>query len=187
MNRMSTRVALVLTCLGLMALVPIGRSTHATSLAPFAGAGVQQLVCTMYTLDPTSRSFSASGGSGSVFVDTGPNGGSCIWRARSSDSWITPGGGPDHVGDSDLLYTVAANNSFARNGTIQILAEPGDNLVATFSVSQDGVSNPGVMEVCATDVPKTSAFITDFQTSTIRIDKNLLVDHVSVKLFFTAP
>jgi hypothetical protein len=184
MNRMYCRFVLALTAFGLMILVPPVRSARTTAATTGATSGIQQTDCTMYTLTPTSQSFSAAGGSGSVFVDTGPGGGHCMWHAKSPDGWITPDGS-NLEGDKALSYTVAVNNSFPRNGTIQILSVPGDALVATFSVSQDGVSGPGAMTVCAADVPVTSTG--GAATSTIIIDHDLLVDHVSVSLYFTVP
>ena len=85
--------------------------------------------CTDNTISPTSQSFSASGGPGSVSV-TAPNG--CSWTAVSNDSWITFPSGNNGSGNGTVNYSVAANPSTAsRNGTLTIAGK-------TFTVTQGG-------------------------------------------------
>jgi hypothetical protein len=63
--------------------------------------------CT-YSLDSSSRDFSAAGGEGVVRVTTGP---SCAWSASapSGTSWISVGS-PQSPGSGEVRYTVAPNS-----------------------------------------------------------------------------
>ncbi len=63
--------------------------------------------CT-YNINPTSASYPASGGSGSVTV-TAPAG--CGWTAVSNDGWITVTSGSSGSGNGSVGYSVAANAS----------------------------------------------------------------------------
>ncbi|MCU1288203.1 MAG: hypothetical protein JWN60_432, partial [Acidobacteria bacterium] len=82
--------------------------------------------CT-YLLNPTSQTFSASGGQGSIAVNT-PNG--CTWVATSTVSWITvssTGAGP---GPKTFTFSVAQNAGQERTGTIIVNG-------VTFTVTQN--------------------------------------------------
>ena len=81
--------------------------------------------CT-YSLLPTSDSFSASGGTGSVSVTTQSE---CNWTAISNDSWITVTSGSSGTGNGTVNYSVAANSGASRIGTITIAGK-------TFTVNQ---------------------------------------------------
>jgi hypothetical protein len=74
--------------------------------------------CT-YSISPTSRSFGASGGSGSVAV-TAKSG--CRWTAVSNVSWIRITGGASGRGSGRATYSVERFRSGPRNrtGTITI-------------------------------------------------------------------
>ncbi|HLG17921.1 MAG TPA: BACON domain-containing carbohydrate-binding protein [Blastocatellia bacterium] len=86
-------------------------------------------VCT-FSILPTSESFPATGGTGSVAV-TAPNG--CAWTAVSNAGWITITSGSIGSGDGMVAYSVAANPAQnARVGTITIAGQ-------TFTVSQAGI------------------------------------------------
>jgi uncharacterized repeat protein (TIGR01451 family) len=83
-----------------------------------------------YAILPTSNSFPAAGGSGSVSV-TAPAG--CFWKAISNDSWISVAPGTvGGVGNGSVDYSIAANGSIPRTGTITIAG-------LTFTVMQAGV------------------------------------------------
>jgi hypothetical protein len=77
----------------------------------------QTTTCT-YTLSPTSKTFTATGGSDSVSIAAGPT---CQWTAQSNAAWIhittaTSGTGPGAVG-----YSVDVNTTTtARTGTLII-------------------------------------------------------------------
>ena len=83
----------------------------------------------IYSISPTSQSFSASGGTGSVSVTTQSG---CIWTAVSNASWITITSNSSVTGSSTVYYSVAANTTSSRTGTMTIAGR-------TFTVSQDGV------------------------------------------------
>ena len=87
-----------------------------------SGAGNYTLSLTMpagsctYAIAPSAQSFSASGGTGTVNVNTQTG---CAWTAISNNSWITisSGGGS---GSGAVNYSVAANPATARTGTMTI-------------------------------------------------------------------
>jgi hypothetical protein len=62
-------------------------------------------VCT-FPLDPTSKTFVAAGGNGSVNVTTGN---SCAWTASPTAAWITITSGGVGVGNGTVQYSVAPN------------------------------------------------------------------------------
>ena len=85
--------------------------------------------CT-FSIAPTSESFPASGGTGSVAV-MAPDG--CMWTAASNDSWITIASGESGSGNGTVAYSVAANGSSLRTGTMSIAGQ-------TFTVTQAGTA-----------------------------------------------
>jgi Zn-dependent metalloprotease len=95
-----------------------------------------------FSINPTSASFAAAGGSGSVTVTTSAG---CNWTAVSNNSFITITSGASGSGNGTVTYSVAANTaSSPRTGTMTIGG-------LTFSVSQDAagagctntIVNPG--------------------------------------------
>ena len=83
-------------------------------------------VCS-YSINPTSHSFAASGGTSSVNVMAG---GGCSWTATSNDSWITITSGNSGSGSGTVNYSVSENTgSTPRAGTMTIAGQ-------TFTVSQ---------------------------------------------------
>jgi C1A family cysteine protease len=73
--------------------------------------------CT-YSISPTSKSFSANAGNGSVNV-TSLTG--CGWSAVSSAGWITMLSGQSGSGNGNVSYSVAANSSSSsRTGTLTV-------------------------------------------------------------------
>ena len=71
-----------------------------------------------YSISPTKKSFSGSGGTGTVNVTTSSN---CSWTAVSNASWIVIISGNNSSGNGTVTYSVAANTSSAtRRGTITI-------------------------------------------------------------------
>ncbi len=77
----------------------------------------QSGTCT-FTLNPTSATFTAAGGTGSVGVT--PSSGACTWNASSNVPWITVTGGFSGTGNGTVNYSVAASNTAAQSGTIAI-------------------------------------------------------------------
>jgi Zn-dependent metalloprotease len=95
-----------------------------------------------FSINPTSASFAAAGGSASVSVTTSAG---CNWTAASNNSFITITSGASGSGSGTVNYSVAANtSSLSRNGSLTIAG-------LTFSVSQAGtgggctnrIVNPG--------------------------------------------
>ena len=94
-----------------------------------------------FSINPTSASFAAAGGSGSVTVTTAAG---CNWTAASNNSFITITSGASGSGSGTVNYAVAANTSVARNGSLTIAG-------LTHSVSQaaagggctNAIVNPG--------------------------------------------
>jgi hypothetical protein len=73
-----------------------------------------------HTLDPVSRNFAATGGSGSTMV-SGAMG--CTWTAQSNDSWIVINSGFGGSGIGSVNYTVLSNSGAVRSGTISIAGQ----------------------------------------------------------------
>lgn len=82
-----------------------------------------------FSINPTSASFAATGGSASVTVTTQAG---CNWTAASNSSFITITSGASGSGSGTVNYSVAANTSTARSGSMTIAG-------LTFNVSQAGV------------------------------------------------
>ncbi|WP_052567237.1 M6 family metalloprotease domain-containing protein [Candidatus Magnetobacterium casense] len=91
------------------------------------------LICTSYTLTPTSKTFTSSGtssgGNGNVSVTANTG---CSWTAVSNVSGITIISGSSGNGNGTVAYTVAINSSTSqRSGTMTIAGQ-------TFTVTQEG-------------------------------------------------
>lgn len=83
-----------------------------------------------YSIAPTSNSFPASGGNGSVTVTTFAG---CTWKAISNDSWIIVASDSINNGSGTASYAVEANAGASRTGTITVAGQ-------TFTVTQAGSS-----------------------------------------------
>ena len=82
-----------------------------------------------FSINPTSGSFAAAGGTASVTVTTIAG---CNWTAASNNSFITITSGASGSGSGTVNYSVAANTSTSsRSGSMMIAG-------LTFSVSQAG-------------------------------------------------
>jgi C1A family cysteine protease len=85
-------------------------------------------VCT-YAISPTSKTFQATGGTGTVTVTTS---GGCGWTAASNVAWITVTSGAGGSGSGAVTYRVAANSTrYTRTGTLSIAGQ-------TCTVTQKG-------------------------------------------------
>ncbi|MEP7339870.1 MAG: putative Ig domain-containing protein, partial [Acidobacteriota bacterium] len=82
--------------------------------------------CSPFTINPTTQSFAANGGTGSVTV-TGAAG--CAWTGVSNDAWIIITSGSSGSGSGTVNYSVAANTGALRSGTVTIAGQ-------TFTVTQ---------------------------------------------------
>jgi hypothetical protein len=89
--------------------------------------------CT-FSITPTSASFAATGGTGSVSVSAAAG---CAWSASSNASFITITGGSSGSGSGTVSYSVASNvATTSRTGTLSIAGQ-------TFSVNQAGTGGGG--------------------------------------------
>jgi len=80
-----------------------------------------------FSLSPTSQSFDAAGGTGTVLVQAASD---CSWTATSSVTWITIVNGASGTGNGAVVYQVQANISGqARTGLLFIAGQ-------TFTVTQ---------------------------------------------------
>ena len=87
-----------------------------------------------YSINPTSSSQPAGGGSGSVSVTAGTG---CAWTAVSNSGFITITSGSSGSGNGTVNYSVAANtSSSSRSGTMTIAG-------ITFTVNQAGTGGGG--------------------------------------------
>src|ERR1043166_9462717 len=99
-------------------------------------------VCS-FSLSPSSASFAASGGSGSMNLTTSAG---CAWTATSTASWIIINSGFTGSGTGTVNYSVAANSGSARSGTMTIAGQ-------TCSVDQAAAAVPS----CAYSLSASSA------------------------------
>jgi hypothetical protein len=80
-----------------------------------------------YSINPTSQTFAAAGGSGTVAVSTQAN---CSWTAVSDVTWIVVTAGANGTGNGTVAFTVSANSGGSRKGTVRIAGR-------TFTVQQN--------------------------------------------------
>ncbi len=90
------------------------------------------LPCT-YSLNPTSASFSALGGAGSITVTAAAG---CAWSATNNASWISFTTGTSGNGNGAVGFLVLPNVGAARTDVISIGGQ-------SFSVTQAGVGLSG--------------------------------------------
>ena len=86
-----------------------------------------------YSLSANNQSFSSSGGPGSVNVVTTSG---CAWTATSNANFVSITSGASGTGNGTVSYTVAANTSTARSGTLTIAGQ-------TYTVNQSAASTGG--------------------------------------------
>jgi hypothetical protein len=86
--------------------------------------------CT-YSISPGSQNFSAAGGTGSVTVTTQSG---CNWTATANQNFFGITSGTGGSGSGTLTYSVVANTSGVRTGSITIAGQ-------TFTINQSGVAN----------------------------------------------
>lgn len=87
--------------------------------------------CT-YAISSSSNEFSSASNMGSANVT--PSSSSCSWTAASNDSWITVTSGGNGTGNGTVTYSVAANSSLSRAGTITIGGQ-------SFTITQTSANN----------------------------------------------
>jgi hypothetical protein len=116
------------------AMVPAGATTGPISITTPLGTAVSSVNFTViscsYAISPSSQSFQASGGSGSLSVSTMAG---CGWTASTNANWITITSGATGLGSASLSFTVSSNSSAdPRTGTLTVAGQ-------TFTVTQAGV------------------------------------------------
>lgn len=90
--------------------------------------------CATASINPTSASYAAPGGTGTVTVTANA---ACNWTAVSNSSFITITGGSNGSGNGTVTYSVAANGgTTSRNGSMTIAGRP-------FTVNQAGTGGGG--------------------------------------------
>ena len=91
-----------------------------------------------FVISPQTKSFQASGGTGSVVVTAPVN---CGWTAVTNDSFITINAGTNGTGVGAVTYSISPNISgLSRMGTLTIAGQ-------TFTLKQAGVSSLGEVSV----------------------------------------
>ncbi|MBI4765385.1 MAG: fibronectin type III domain-containing protein [Deltaproteobacteria bacterium] len=106
--------------------------------------------CT-YSISPSSASFPASGGSGSVLVTTQAG---CNWGTSAPPSWVTVNSGSG-TGNGTMGYTVSANTGAARMasltiaGNVYTITEAGQNAytITASAGTGGGISPSGAVSV----------------------------------------
>ncbi len=95
-----------------------------------------------YSISPSSASFAATGGDGTVTVNTAAG---CAWTATTYSTWMTITSGSSGSGAGSVSYNVAQNTSIdPRTGTLTIagrtftVTQSGTGQVADFTISNDG-------------------------------------------------
>jgi Zn-dependent metalloprotease len=87
-----------------------------------------------YSISPTSASYAAGGGTGSVSVTATAG---CAWTAASNAAFISITSGSSGTGSGTVSYSVAANTgTTSRTGTLTIAGQ-------TFTVTQAGTTGGG--------------------------------------------
>jgi len=108
----------------------VGANTGPARTATITAGGkaytIDQASGCTYALSATSASPSAAGGTASVTVT--PSNASCVWTASSNSAFLT-GVTASGTGTGSVSYTVGANTSVARSGTLTIAGQ-------TFTVNQ---------------------------------------------------
>jgi len=95
-----------------------GTFTVAGKVVTLLQAGLGSM-CT-YLIAPTSATYEATGGSGTITV-TAPA--TCGWAAVSQSPWITVDAGSPATGNGSVQYTVAANAGPARTGVVMVAGQ----------------------------------------------------------------
>jgi Zn-dependent metalloprotease len=91
-----------------------------------------------FSINPTSASYPAAGGTGSVSVTTGTG---CNWTAVSNNSFITITSGSSGTGSGTVNYSVATNIlTTSRNGSMTIAG-------LNFGVTQAGTGGGGCTNI----------------------------------------
>jgi subtilisin-like proprotein convertase family protein len=128
---------LVISCAG---VVPTPTPTVAPSPTPTVAPSPTPTptpVSCSFAANPTSRSFTSAGGTGTFTVVTGPT---CQWTASDFVDWVTITAGSNGTGQQTVTYTVSPNTSTtARSTTIDFGGVGG---LAEHAITQSGAAAP---------------------------------------------
>jgi len=95
-----------------------------------SGSSANVPICS-FTLSPTSQTFNAAGGTGTVSVQASTT--DCPWTATSGVTWITVVSGASGIGNGTVVFQVQTNiTGQARTGSLTIAGQ-------TFMVTQQGI------------------------------------------------
>jgi hypothetical protein len=83
-----------------------------------------------YSINPTSANHTSASETGTVNITTSDS--ACSWTSLSNDSWITVTSGSSGNGNGTISYSISANTSPPRSGTLTIAGE-------TFTINQEGL------------------------------------------------
>jgi len=121
-----------------------GVSDRLPSSGTYSGPSVSVL-CT-YSISPTSKSFTSSGGTGSISV-TSQSG--CSWSASETASWISITSGSSGTGNGIVSYSVSANSSANSRTAIITVAGKSHTVTqaATISYLTVNIDGSGVVEL----------------------------------------
>lgn len=144
---------------------PLGSSVSAAT-SPFAFSKCE------YLLTSAAASLAATGGSGSLTVDT--KGVACTWTASSSDAWLTVTSGTTGRGKGTVSFSASANpGAAARSAVITVNTIPLTVTQAAFTPQTIQVSTePQLRAAIASLVPNTTILVAPgvYQlTSTLKI------------------
>ena len=96
---------------------------------------VSQKAPCRYSVSPASQSISANGGTGSVSIAAGSE---CSWSANSDSGWLTLTGSASGRGNATVSFSVPANGTTERTGTITVAGQR-----ATVTQAAQGAPAPG--------------------------------------------
>ena len=137
-------------------------NTGANRSATLTVAGQQiqitQTGCS-FSIAPSSQSFGSGGGPGSIAVTATAG---CTWTAVSNDAWVTITSGGSGSGTGTVSFTVGANGSAARSGTITVAGErftvnqAAGAVTCTFLVAPLSATFPATGGTASVDVSTTA-------------------------------
>jgi hypothetical protein len=109
-----------------------------------------------FSIEPTSTSVPAGGGTGAVTVTTGAG---CAWTATSNASWLTVTSGASGTGSGVAQFSAASTGGGPRSGTLTIAGQTStvnQGSGCSFSIEPTSVSVPAGGEAVTVSVTTSS-------------------------------
>ena len=129
----------------------------------------QEAIVCSYGINPASKSFAASSGTGSFSVNTQS---CCAWSASSNVSWITITSGSSGTGNGTVSYSVAANTSTSqRSGNLTVAGK-------IFTVTQSGWVEYTLFEENFDTDPFSSGRWTVYDTSYVPVSGHVIYRNI---------